>query len=109
MPGGSGRLSRPGAWSLSERLPGGSRFAVLASGSGTNLQALLDTYPKNVAVVAGDKKGAFAFARARLAGVPVEDVDPAGFVAREAFDRELAERLPSQGVGVVVGAGYMRV
>ena len=90
-------------------LPEGSRFAVLASGSGTNLQALLDAYPENVAVVAGDKKGAFAFERARLAGVPVEHVDPAGFLTREDFDRELAERIAAYGVGLVVGAGYMRV
>jgi phosphoribosylglycinamide formyltransferase-1 len=94
---------------LPELLPGGSRFAVLASGSGTNLQALLDAYPENIAVVAGDKKGAFAFERARLAGVPVEHVDPAGFVAREAYDRELADRVAAHGVELVVGAGYMRV
>ena len=92
-----------------ERSPGGSRFAVLASGSGTNLQALLDAYPENVAVVAGDKKGAFAFERARQAGVPVEHVDPAGFLTREDFDRELAERIAAYGVGLVVGAGYIRV
>jgi phosphoribosylglycinamide formyltransferase-1 len=94
---------------LPERSPGGSRFAVLASGSGTNLQALLDAYPENVAVVAGDKKGAFAFERARQAGVPVEHVDPAGFLTREDFDRELAERIAAYGVGLVVGAGYIRV
>ena len=94
---------------MPERLPGGSHLAVLASGSGTNLQALLDAYPENVAVVAGDKKGAFAFERARLAGVPVEHVDPAGFVTREDFDRELADRVAAHGVGLVVGAGYMRV
>ena len=94
---------------MPERLPGSSRFAVLASGSGTNLQALLDAYPENVAVVAGDKKGAFAFERARLAGIPVEHVDPAGLVTREDFDRELAERVAAHGVGLVVGAGYMRV
>lgn len=94
---------------MSERLPEGARFAVLASGSGTNLQALLDAYPENVAVVAGDKKGAFAFERARRSGVPVEHVDPAGFVSREDFDRELAERIASHDVGLVVGAGYMRV
>jgi phosphoribosylglycinamide formyltransferase-1 len=82
---------------------------VLASGSGTNLQALLDAYPENVAVVAGDKKGAFAFERARQAGVPVEHVDPAGFLTREDFDRELAERIAAYGVGLVVGAGYIRV
>ena len=94
---------------MPERSPGGSRFAVLASGSGTNLQALLDAYPENVAVVAGDKKGAFAFERARQAGVPVEHVDPAGFLTREDFDRELAERIAAHGVGLVVGAGYIRV
>jgi phosphoribosylglycinamide formyltransferase-1 len=97
------------ASSLSERLPEGSRFAVLASGSGTNLQALLDAYPQNVAVVAGDKKEAFAFERARRAGVPVEHVDPAGFVSREAYDRELATRIEAHDVRLVVGAGYMRV
>jgi formyltetrahydrofolate-dependent phosphoribosylglycinamide formyltransferase len=94
---------------LPERIPEGSRFAVLASGSGTNLQALLYAYPENVAVVAGDKKGAFAFERARLAGVPVEHVDPEGFLTREDFDRELAERVAAHDVGLVVGAGYMRV
>ena len=94
---------------MPERLPEGARFAVLASGSGTNLQALLDAYPRELVVVAGDKKGAFAFERARRAGVPVEHVDPAGFVGREDYDRELADRVAAHDVGLVVGAGYMRV
>ena len=94
---------------MAVRLPDGSCFAVLASGSGTNLQALLDAYPGELVVVAGDKKGAFAFERARLAGVPVEHVDPAGFVTREDYDRELAERVAAHDVSLVVGAGYMRV
>jgi phosphoribosylglycinamide formyltransferase-1 len=94
---------------LPEKLPEGSRFAVLASGSGTNLQALLDAYPENVAVIAGDRKDAFAFERARRAGVPVEYADPAGFESREDFDREMAERVAAHGVSLVVGAGYMRV
>jgi phosphoribosylglycinamide formyltransferase 1 len=94
---------------LSERLPEGSRFAVLASGSGTNLQALLDAYPENLAVVAGNKKEAFAFERARRAGVPVEHVDPERFVGKEDYDRELAARIEAHGVGLVVGAGYMRI
>jgi phosphoribosylglycinamide formyltransferase 1 len=93
-----------------EPLPEGSRFAVLASGSGTNLQALLDAYPENVAVVAGDKENAFAFERARRAGVPVEWLDPEGFESREAFDRGLAERISAHGdISLVVGAGYMRI
>jgi len=94
---------------LPERLPEGSRFAVLVSGSGTNLQALLDAYPGNLAVVLGDKNGAFAFERARRAGVPVEHVDPAGFVGKEDYDAELAARISAHDVGLVVGAGYMRI
>ena len=94
---------------MSERLPQDSCFAVLASGSGTNLQALLDAFPENLVVVAGDKKEAYAFERARRAGVPVEHVDPAGFVGKEDYDRELAVRIEAHGVGLVVGAGYMRI
>jgi phosphoribosylglycinamide formyltransferase 1 len=94
---------------LSEQLPEGSRFAVLASGSGTNLQALLDAYPENLVVVAGNKKEAFAFERARRVDVPVEHVDPAGFVGKEDYDRELADRIEAHDVGLVVGAGYMRI
>jgi len=94
---------------LSEPLPEGSRFAVLASGSGTNLQALLDAYPVNVAVVAGNKREAFAFERARRTGVSVEFVDPKDFENREDFDRELAARVAAHDVELVVGAGYMRV
>ncbi len=92
-----------------EDLPEDSRFAVLASGSGSNLQALLDAYPGHVAVVAGDKEDAFAFERARLAGVPVEHVNPIGFEDRKDFDRELADRIAAYDVALVVGAGYMRV
>jgi phosphoribosylglycinamide formyltransferase-1 len=94
---------------LPKRLPEGSRFAVLASGSGTNLQALLGDYPEFLVVVAGDKKGAYAFERARRAGVPVEHVDPIGFASREDYDRELADRVAAHDVSLVVGAGYMRV
>lgn len=90
-------------------MPEGSQFAVLASGSGSNLQALLDSYPQELVVVGGDKKDAYAFERARRAGVPVEHVDPQGFEDREAYDAELAARVSAHQVGLVVGAGYMRV
>lgn len=90
-------------------MPEGSRFAVLASGSGSNLQALLESYPRELVVVGGDKKDAYAFRRARRAGVPVEHVDPRGFESREAYDAELAARISDHDVGLVVGAGYLRV
>ena len=92
-----------------EPLPEGSRFAVLASGSGTNLQALLDAYPRELVVVAGDRGEAFAFERARRAGVPVEHVDPEDFASRKAFDLELSGRISRYDVRLVVGAGYMRI
>jgi phosphoribosylglycinamide formyltransferase-1 len=92
-----------------EPLPKGSRFAVLASGSGTNLQALLDAYPRELVVVAGDRERAFAFERARRAGVPVEYVSPEDFASRKAFDLELADRISRYDAGLVVGAGYMRI
>jgi phosphoribosylglycinamide formyltransferase 1 len=94
---------------LPEQLPHGARFAVLASGSGTNLQALLDAYPEEIAVVAGDREGALAFERARGAGVAVEYVGPRDFETRKEFDAELANRVDRYQAGLVVGAGYMRV
>ena len=60
-------------------------------------------------MVAGDKKGAYAFERARRDGVPVEHVDPAGFASREDYDAELAAVISAHNVELVVGAGYMRV
>lgn len=95
--------------SRERRLPEGARFAVLASGGGTNLQALIDAYPRELAVVAGDRAGAHAFERARRAGIPVEHVEPTEFEGREEFDAELARRLAGYEVGLVVGAGYMRL
>lgn len=91
------------------RLPPGSRLAVLASGGGTNLQALINAYPDEVVVVAGDRANAYAFERARRVGIPTEHVDSGEFETREGYDAELARRLQGYGVGLVVGAGYMRI
>ncbi len=92
-----------------ERLPEGSRFAVLASGGGTNLQALIDAYPEELAVVAGDRDDAYAFERAQRAGIPVEHVAPELFEDREEYDAELAGRIATYDVELVVGAGYLRL
>lgn len=91
------------------RLPEGSRLAVLASGGGTNLQALIDAYPDEIVLVAGDRADAFAFERARRAGIPVEHMDPARFASRKEYDSELAGRVAAYEAEVVVGAGYMRL
>ncbi len=87
------------------------RVAVLASGSGTNLQALLDANlsPARVEIVAVNVPGAQAIERAARAGVPSFVLDHRGFSTRADFDRALADRLVSSGVDWVVLAGFMRI
>ncbi len=90
------------------------RIAVLASGEGTNLQALLDAQREGrlggrVVAVLSDRPGARALARALAAGVPAEALDPAAFPDRAAFDRALLERLRAHAPDLVVLAGFMRL
>ncbi len=90
------------------------RLGVLASGRGSNLQAILEAIaagrlPAEVAAVLSDKADAKALERARQAGVAAEFVDPQAHAGREAFDRALAERLNAHAVQLVVLAGYMRI
>lgn len=89
------------------------RVGVLASGAGTNLQALLDTVHGRdgieIAAVASDKPAARALERAGEAAVPVA-VFPAGeFSARAERDRAMGGWLGEQGVELVVLAGYMQL
>ena len=80
---------------------------MLASGSGSNLQALLDAYPENVAVVAGDRKEAFAFVRARrAAGCRGGARGPAGVSrAVKPTTRNWPKGVAAHDVGLVVGGG----
>jgi len=87
--------------------------AVLASGRGSNLQALIDAGEKGelgaqIAVVISDKKNATALERARKHGIPAVFLDPKG-KKREEYDREVLAELEKRGVGLVVLAGYMRL
>jgi phosphoribosylglycinamide formyltransferase-1 len=86
------------------------RVGVLASGAGTNLQALLDTvHGKEAAIVAvaADKPGAVALERARNAGVQTAVFSLADHPDRETRDMAIAEWLLERGVELVVLAGYM--
>jgi phosphoribosylglycinamide formyltransferase 1 len=91
----------------------GLRLAVLASGAGTNLQAVLDTVHGRegieVVAVAGDEPEAPALDRARAVGVEVEAFPPDAFVDRAAGDAAMAAWLADRGVELVVLAGYMRL
>lgn len=88
-----------------------ARVAVLASGRGTNLQALLDdpVVGPRVALVVSDREGSGALERARLAGVPAAHHDPRAHPTREAHDRSLASLLEARRIDLVCLAGYMRI
>jgi phosphoribosylglycinamide formyltransferase 1 len=89
----------------------GGRVAVLASGSGTNLQALMDdpiVGPATVVVVS-DRAGAFALVRAQEAGVRTVTLEPSPGAPREEYDRALLKVVQAEGVDVVLLAGFMRV
>jgi phosphoribosylglycinamide formyltransferase 1 len=88
------------------------RVGVLASGEGTNLQALLDTvhgHEAEIVAVASDKSSAPALERARAAGVPVAAFATEEFPDRRARDAAIAGWLDEQRVELVVLAGYMAV
>jgi phosphoribosylglycinamide formyltransferase-1 len=89
----------------------GERIAVLVSGSGTNLQALLD-HPvcgPRIALVLSDRPRVKALERAESHGVESAVLDPKDFDGRASFDRAVADLLRDRGVDVVVTAGYMRL
>jgi phosphoribosylglycinamide formyltransferase-1 len=89
------------------------RVAVLASGEGTNLQALLDMAHGRegieVVAVASDKPEARALRRARTSGVETGVFALDGYGEREARDRAMASWLRSRGAELVVLAGYMQL
>lgn len=93
---------------------GALRIAVLASGRGSNLQAVIDAceagrISAGVAVVVSDRKDAQALERARQHGIDGVFLDPSGSRTREAFDKRIVETLGGYDVGLVVLAGYMRI
>jgi phosphoribosylglycinamide formyltransferase 1 len=89
------------------------RVAVLASGTGTNLQAILDSVHGQdgieVVAVASDKPGAMALDRAADVGIETEVFPASGFDDRDARDAALAGWLEERQVGLVVLAGYMQL
>ena len=89
-------------------------IVVLISGSGSNLQALIDAceqkrIPGTIRAVFSNKADAFGLERAREAGIPQHALAASQFASREAFDRELMHEIDAYAPDVVVLAGYMRI
>ena len=86
-------------------------MAVLASGSGTNLQALLDDpeVGPTVVLVVSDKPDATALERARSSGVKTMVLEPRQYESREAHDEALRGVLESERIDFILFAGYMRI
>jgi len=94
--------------------PQPGRLVVLASGSGTILQALLDAcadpaYGASVVAVCSDRDGVAALDRARAAGVPPIVVGYRDYVDRDAWDEALTSAVAAHDPVMIVSAGFLRI
>lgn len=90
------------------------RIAVLASGRGSNLAALIaardiGTLPVEFTLVASDKAGAGALRLAEAAGIPTLALAPRSYPDRRTFDLDLFARIADSGAELLVLAGFMRI
>ena len=88
------------------------RIAVLISGSGSNLQALidnLDTHHGDIIAVMSNRPDAYGLERARRAGIDTLVLDHKNFPDRESFDTEMIARLDALQPDLVILAGFMRI
>ena len=90
------------------------KLAVLISGSGSNLQALIDacasgSLPAQPALVLSNRPDAGGLARAETAGIPTRVVDHRDYSDRAAFDQALVDALAPARVDLVILAGFMRI
>lgn len=86
-------------------------IAILASGSGTNLQALIDTpdLGADISLVLSDRPGAKALDRAAAAAIPSSVIRWSDFDSRSDFSKAILEELERVGAEAVALAGFMRV
>jgi len=90
------------------------KIAVLISGRGSNLQALIDAcdepdYPAEIAAVFSNEPSASGLDRARAAGIPASVIDHHDFETREEFDAALSAAVHETGARLVCLAGFMRL
>lgn len=87
------------------------RVGVFASGSGTNLQAIIDAQVEtiDIVVVFTNKSDAYALERAKAHNIPVLVIDHKGYDSREEYDAEIISALEPYNLDLIVLAGYMRI
>lgn len=93
---------------------GKKKVAVLISGSGSNLQALIDAskeedYPAEIVLVISNKKEAFGLKRAENHDIPSVFINHKDYDSREDFDSEIHRHLIKHDIEIVCLAGFMRV
>ena len=92
-----------------------ARIAVLVSGGGTNLQAILEEAKKGaiphgeVTLVISDRAGAYALERARRAGIPALEINKKACGGQAAFEEKLNEALAENRTDVIVLAGFLSI
>jgi phosphoribosylglycinamide formyltransferase-1 len=90
-----------------------AKIAVMVSGGGTNLQALIDAEREGIiksgkiSLVLSNKADAYALERARLAGIDTAIVEKKSFASREDFESRIIEILDEREIDVIVLAGFM--
>ena len=92
----------------------GPRFAVFASGSGSNFQAIIEAMNKGelsgeLVLVVSDKPDAYVLERARNAEVEAFAISPSSFSSKAAYEQAILEHLLERDVEWIVLAGYMRL
>lgn len=90
------------------------KIAVLVSGGGTNLQALIDAQGSvlcsgEIALVISNARGAYALERAKKAGIPTETILKKELGSQEAFEEKLKEILTAHNIDLIILAGFMTI
>ena len=91
-----------------------TKIAVLVSGGGTNLQALIDAQggvlqSGEIVLVVSNNAGAYALERAKKAGIPTAVVLKKECGSQEAFEEKLKALLTQHGIEVIILAGFMTI
>ena len=92
-----------------------ARIAVLVSGGGTNLQAILDAAGRGlipdgkVELVISDRAGAYALERAAMAGIPSVEINKKTCGGQEGFEKKLIAALTEKRIDLIVLAGFLSI